>query len=179
LATFIEDILHEFRRHKGLADRAMAGLNDQQFFERPGPMVNPVALIVKHLAGNSVSRWTDFLTTDGEKESRDRDGEFLLTDSDTRASLMESWEHGWSTLFDTIEGLSDADLERAVTIRGEPHTVRQALLRGALHVAYHTGQILYLARWLRPDATWLTVPPGASRGIPGRYRSLPGGERLS
>jgi hypothetical protein len=170
--ALIQDLLHEFRRHKALADRAMAGLNDQQFFERPGPMVNPVALIVKHLAGNMASRWSDFLTTDGEKESRDRDAEFLLTDQDTRAALMESWERGWSTLFHTIEGLSDADLGRTVTIRGEPHTACQALLRGALHVAYHTGQILFLVRWLRPDAAWLTVPPGASRGLPGRYRQV-------
>jgi uncharacterized damage-inducible protein DinB len=170
LDTFIDDIQHEFRRHKALADRAMDALNDEQFFERPGPVVNPVALIVKHLAGNMASRWSDFLTTDGEKESRDRDAEFVLTDDDTRGALMTSWERGWSTLFQTIEGLSDADLRRTVTIRGEPHTVRQALLRGALHVAYHTGQILYLARWLRPDAPWLTMAPGTSRGFPGRYR---------
>jgi uncharacterized damage-inducible protein DinB len=167
---FLEDVRHEFRRNKGLVDRAIAELTDEQFFHRPGSLVNPIALIVKHLAGNMVSRWTDFLTTDGEKASRDRDGEFLLTESDTRTSLMDSWERGWSALFDTLAGLEDADLSRTVTIRGEPHSARQALLRGMSHVAYHTGQILYLARLIRPESAWLTVPPGRSQDIPGGYR---------
>ncbi len=167
---FLDDVRHEFRRHKGLACRAMAGLDDDQFFHRPGPLVNPIALIVKHLAGNMASRWTDFLTTDGEKLSRDRDGEFLLTEADTRPQLMAAWERGWSILFDTLDGLTDADLGRTVTIRGEPHSVRQALMRGMTHAAYHTGQILYLARWIRPDSDWLTVPPGRSRDVPGAYR---------
>jgi hypothetical protein len=167
---FLEDVRHEFRRHKGLADRAMAGLDDDQFFQRPGPAVNPIALIVKHLAGNMASRWADFLTTDGEKPGRDRDGEFFLNEADTRANLMASWERGWSTLFDTLAVLTDADLGHTVTIRGEPHSVRQALLRGMDHVAYHTGQVLYLARWIRPEGDWLTVPPGRSRGLPGAYR---------
>ena len=167
---FLEDVRHEFRRHKGLADRAMAGLDDDQFFHRPGPLVNPIALIVKHLAGNMVSRWTDFLTSDGEKTTRDRDGEFLLTEADTRAHLMADWERGWSILFDALAGLTDEDLGRTVTIRGEPHSVRQALMRGMTHVAYHIGQILYLARLIRPESDWLTVPPGQSRGLPGAYR---------
>jgi uncharacterized damage-inducible protein DinB len=167
---FLLDVQHEFRRHKGLADRAMAELDDSQFFQRPGELVNPVALIVKHLAGNLRSRFSEFLTTDGEKASRDRDSEFLIAESDTRAALMASWEQGWSTLFDTLAGLKDSDLDRTVTIRSEPHTVRQALLRSMTHVAFHTGQILYLVRWLRPDSGWLTVPPGQSRGVHGAYR---------
>lgn len=168
--TILSDLRHEFLRHKGLVDRAVAQLDDQEFFQRPGAQVNPVALIVKHLAGNLASRWTDFLTTDGEKPSRDRDGEFLLTDQDTRANLTEAWERGWRILFDTLDGLRDADLEKSVTIRGEAHTVRQALLRGMTHVAYHAGQVLYLVRMLRPQSPWLTVPPGQSRGVPGTYR---------
>jgi uncharacterized damage-inducible protein DinB len=167
---FLDDVRHEFRRHKGLAARAMTGLDDDQFFHRPGPLVNPIALIVKHLAGNMVSRWTDFLTTDGEKPDRDRDGEFLLTDADTRSHLMAEWERGWSTLFATLDGLEEADLGRTVTIRGEPHSARQALMRGMTHVAYHTGQILYLARLIRPESDWLTIPPGRSRAFPGQYR---------
>jgi uncharacterized damage-inducible protein DinB len=167
---FLADVRHEFLRHKGLADRAMAQLDDQEFFRRPGAHVNPVALIVKHLAGNLVSRWTDFLTTDGEKASRDRDGEFVLTEQDTRPNLLAAWERGWGVLFDTLAGLSDADLEKSVTIRGESQTARQALLRGMSHVAYHTGQVLYLSRLLRPESPWLTVPPGQSRGVPGNYR---------
>jgi uncharacterized damage-inducible protein DinB len=170
---FLADLRHEFRRHKGLAERAMAQLDDQDFFRRPGEQVNPVALIVKHLAGNMASRWTDLLTTDGEKPSRDRDGEFLLTDEDTRENLMAAWERGWGLLFDTLTGLTDADLPATVTIRGEAHSVRQALLRGMSHVAYHTGQVLYLVRLFRPNSAWLTIAPGQSRGVPGGYRRLP------
>ncbi len=124
-----EDLLFELRRYKDLADRAMAQLDDQGFFLRPAEQVNPVALIVKHLAGNLVSRWTDFFTIDGEKPGRDRDGEFLLTEPDSRASLLEAWERGWAALFATVEGMQDTDLDRSVTIRGEAMTARQALLR--------------------------------------------------
>src|SRR5262245_44561556 len=106
----LPDLLFEFRRHKDLADRAMAQLDDRAFFERPGAHVNPVALIVKHLAGNLDSRWTEFLTTDGEKPSRDRDREFLVAEHDTRANLMAAWERGWAILFDTIQGLKPSDL---------------------------------------------------------------------
>src|SRR5262249_2440446 len=130
--------------------------------------VNPVALIVK-LAGNLASRWTEFLTTDGEKASRDRDGEFRLTAQDTRPNLLAAWERGWLALFDTLQSLGDADLGRSVTIRGEEHTVRQALLRGLTHAAYHTGQILYVVRLLRPESPWLTVPPGQSSKDGGAY----------
>src|SRR5262249_36262228 len=112
----------------------------------------------------------DFLTTDGEKPSRDRDGEFLLTEHDTRPNLLAAWERGWAVLFDTLAGLSDSDLEKSVTIRGERQTARQALLRGLSHGAYHTGQVLYLSRLLRRESPWLTVPPGQSRGVPGNYR---------
>jgi uncharacterized damage-inducible protein DinB len=168
--AFLADLQHEFVRHKGLADRALAQLDDEEFFRRPGTVVNPVALIVKHLAGNMVSRWTDFLTTDGEKTSRDRDGEFLLAEQDTRPNLLAAWERGWEVLFATLAGLSDADLDRSVTIRGESQTVRQALLRGMSHVAYHTGQVLYLVRLWRPESPWLTIAPGQSRGFPGSYR---------
>jgi uncharacterized damage-inducible protein DinB len=173
MSDLLADLTHEFRRHKSLADRALAALDDQDFFRRPAEHVNSVALIVKHLAGNLVSRWTDFLTSDGEKPNRDRDREFILMDQDTRTTLLTAWERGWQALLDTVAGLSAADLERTVTIRGEGHTVRQALLRGATHIAYHTGQILYLVRLLRPDSAWLTVAPGQSKGLPGTYRQLP------
>lgn len=159
----IADFKHEFCRYRGLAEAAMGHLDDGQFFQRPGPQVNPMALIVKHMAGNLASRWSDFLTSDGEKPSRQRDQEFVLGEADTRAALMAAWQHGWSVLLATLDGLCDADLERSVTIRGEPHTVRQALLRGVNHAAYHAGQVLYLARLLRPDAPWLTIAPGGSR----------------
>jgi hypothetical protein len=169
MADLLADLRHDFRRHKDLADRAMAHLDDREFVRRPADHVNPVALIVKHLAGNLASRWTDFLTTDGEKASRDRDGEFLLTEQDTRASLLAAWERGWKALFDTLEGLRESDLDKSVTIRGESHRVTQALLRGLSHAAYHTGQILYLVRLWRPDSPWLTVAPGQSRKVRGGY----------
>jgi uncharacterized protein YndB with AHSA1/START domain len=163
MSDLLADLAREFRRHKDLADCALAQLDDDAFFRRPAEHVNPPALIVKHLAGNLVSRWTDFLTSDGDKPTRDRDGEFTLTDQDSRAALMAAWERGWQTLFATLAGLGDADFSRVVTIRGEPHTVFQALVRNLDHAAYHTGQILYLARLLRPDGAWLTIPPGQSR----------------
>jgi len=169
MEDLLADLRYEFRRYKDLADRAMTQLDDQQFFRRPADHVNPVALIVKHLAGNLASRWTDFLAADGEKASRDRDGEFLLTEQDTRASLLAAWEHGWKALFDTLESLGETDLDKSVTIRGESHRVPQALLRGLSHVAYHTGQLLYLVRLWRPESPWLTVPPGQSRKVGGAY----------
>ena len=165
----LANLRHEFQRYKDLADRAMVHLDEQEFFRRPAASVNPVALIVKHLAGNLVARWTDFLASDGEKASRDRDGEFLLTEQDTRSNLLTAWQRGWKALFDTLQSLGDQDLDKSVTIRGESHTVRQALLRGLTHAAYHTGQILYLVRLWRPQSPWLTVAPGESRKDGGVY----------
>jgi len=166
----ISDIAHEFRRHKNLADRAMSALNDEAFFRRPAEQVNSVAIVVKHLAGNLLSRWTDFLTTDGDKDTRDREGEFVIGPQDSRSQLLEQWEVGWSTLLGTVDSLKDGDLGKTVTIRGEPHSVRQALLRGLTHVAYHVGQITYLSRLYKPDAPWLTIAPGQSRSHKPNYR---------
>lgn len=173
MSDFLTDVRYEFGRYKGLADKALSTLSDEAFFHRPGGPrneVNPVALIVKHLAGNMASRWTDFLTTDGEKPDRNRDGEFLLGEADTREHLMAAWERGWAILFTTIDSLGESDLSRTITIRGEGQTARQALLRGIAHVAYHVGQLLYLARLLKPDSPWLTIAPGQSKGFPGAYR---------
>jgi uncharacterized damage-inducible protein DinB len=169
MPQLIEDAVHEFRRHKSLADRAMAHLEDQDFFRRPAAHVNPIALIVKHLSGNLRSRWTDFLISDGDKPDRDRDQEFQLTDQDTRANLLAGWERGWQAVFDTLATLDENDLQKTVKIRGEAHTAQQALLRGLTHAAYHTGQIMLLARLFKPDAPWLTIAPGASATHPARY----------
>ena len=163
MSTLISDLTHDFRKHKGFADRAIATLPDDAFFKRPGEAVNPIALIVKHLAGNLQSRWTDFLTTDGDKPTRDRDGEFTLMPADTRTTLLAAWEQGWAALLATLAGLTDADLGKTIAIRGEPHTVQQALLRGLSHTAYHVGQIAYVARLLKPDAPYITIPPGQSK----------------
>jgi hypothetical protein len=173
MSTLIADLTHEFRSQKSYADRAIAGLPADAFFQRPAEAVNPIALIVKHLAGNLRSRWYDFLTSDGEKPTRDRDAEFVLGPDDTQAGLMAAWERGWGTLFDSLAGLTDADLGKTITIRGEPHTARQALLRGLSHAAYHVGQIMYVARLLHPNAPYQTIPPGKSKEMGGGYFKRP------
>jgi hypothetical protein len=167
---FIVDSLHEFRRYKRLAEDALVELLDGEFFRRPAAHVNSPAVILKHLTGNLRSRWTDFLTTDGEKPDRNRDGEFEIGGEESRERLMSAWDEGWAALLNSVGELRGDDLARRVTIRGEEHSVQQAMLRALNHVAYHVGQILYLVRWMRPDAKWLTVPPGGSRGLPGSYR---------
>jgi len=169
MGDLLADVRYEFLRSKGLADQAMAQLDEQEFFRRPAEHTNPIAVIVKHLAGNLASRWTDFLTGDGESAGRNRDGEFLLNERDTRSSLLAAWDDGWKALFDTLDRLQESDLDKFVTIRGERHSVPQALLRGLSHEAYHTGQILYLVRLWRPDGTWLTIAPGQSRAARGGY----------
>jgi len=156
-------VTHEFARHRTLAERAMEVLGDEQFFHRPAPTVNPVALIVKHMAGNLRARWSDPFGGDGEPASRNRDGEFELAPTDTRESLMSAWDASWTTLESTVASLRAEDLDRTIPIRGEPHTMAQALMRGATHASYHVGQILYVARLLAPDSPYLTAAPRALR----------------
>ena len=145
MENFLADVRHEFRRYKLLADSAMSSLGSEEFFRRPAPHVNSVAIIVKHLAGNLASRWTDFLTTDGEKPWRNRDDEFVDT-FESRAELLECWERGWACLLGALKGLKPEDLERTVLIRGEPHSVPLALERSLGHTCYHVGQIVQVAR---------------------------------
>jgi uncharacterized damage-inducible protein DinB len=170
MEAFIADIHHEFQRHKSLAEGAMTQVDDEAFFRRPGEAVNSIAIIVKHLGGNLLSRWTDFLTTDGEKQSRNRNGEFVVEPQDSRAALMQQWEAGWAAVLGTIDTLQEADLAKKVAIRGEPHTVEQALMRGLTHVTYHVGQIAYLSRLWNPSGKWLTIAPGQSGGHKAAYR---------
>lgn len=170
MEAFLQDSLHEFRRYKSLAENALAELSDDDFFHRPAAHVNSPAIIVKHLAGNLQSRWNDFLATDGEKPSRDRDGEFEISGDESRETLMAAWDAGWTALFGSLGELGSDNLRISVMIRGEAHSVHQAILRASSHVAYHVGQIMYLVRWMRPDATWQTAPPGGSRGLSGSYR---------
>lgn len=143
--SYVEDSLAIFRQYKGLGERAMAQVNDEQLFLALDEEANSIAIIVKHMAGNMCSRWTDFLTTDGEKPSRNRDCEFV-DPAATRAALLEQWENGWSTLFGALEPLTDADLTRTVLIRGEAHSVMQAINRQIAHYAQHVGQIVLLAK---------------------------------
>jgi uncharacterized damage-inducible protein DinB len=160
--SYIEDSLVIFRLNKKLAEGAMAQLSDEQLFAALDDEMNSVALIVKHMTGNMRSRWTDFLTTDGEKPDRNRDTEFVDPPA-TRAALLEAWEAGWKCVFTALEPLTDADLGRTITIRGEAHSVMQAVNRQVGHYAYHTGQIVFLAKHLA-GTKWksLSVPRNKS-----------------
>ena len=159
---YLEDAVKVFRGQKKLADGAAVQLSDEEFFRAIDAESNSVALIMKHMAGNMRSRWTDFLTSDGEKPDRHRDSEFAAEGED-RAAVLERWEAGWQTLFDTLASLKGVDLMRTVTIRGEPHTVVSAVNRQLSHYGQHTGQIVFLAKHLRSSA-WktLSIPRGES-----------------
>jgi hypothetical protein len=160
---YLEEIRRQFRGHKRMAEAAMAQLEDKDFFITIDPESNSIAILVKHIAGNARSRFTDFLTTDGEKPDRFRDREFELTGETSRTEVMRWWEQGWSIVFATLDGLKPDDLLRTVTIRQEPHTVLQALGRALAHYAQHIGQIVFLAKHLR-SSEWkmLSIPRGKS-----------------
>lgn len=159
---YLDDSIRSFRNYKKLADRAIEQLSEEEFFAVIDPESNSIAVIVKHIAGNLHSRWKDFLTTDGEKPDRNRDTEFEMLD-DTRESLIAFWESGWKTLFDAIEPLSEEDFSKTVTIRGEPHSVVEAINRQLTHYSYHVGQIVFLAKHLRStDWKTLSVPRNRS-----------------
>jgi len=156
--SYVEDAKAIFRQYKKLAEGAMAQVTDEGLLANLDPEMNCIAQIVKHMAGNMRSRWTDFLTTDGEKPTRNRDSEFEQPPV-SRAELMALWEEGWSCVFSAIEPLTDADLARTVTIRGEAHSVMQAINRQVAHYASHCGQIIFMAKHLQ-SANWkcLSVP---------------------
>jgi len=160
---YLDEIHRQFRGHKRMAESAMAQLDDQEFFSAIDPESNSVAIIAKHIAGNARSRFTDFLTTDGEKPDRFRDREFEMNKETTRAEVMRLWEERWNIVFGTLESLKAEDLQRTITIRQEPHTVLQALNRALAHYAQHIGQIVFLAKHLR-SAQWktLSIPRGKS-----------------
>src|SRR6266404_1639020 len=145
--AYLEDVILSFRKQKQYAEQAFRQVeSEEDFFKKPGEHSNSIALIIKHVAGNLASRWTDFLTTDGDKPWRNRDAEFHITETDTRTNLLTAWEAGWKALFDTLAGLAEADLLKLVTIRGEEHSVFQVIHRSLTHTAYHAGQIVYLSR---------------------------------
>ena len=160
--SYLEDSIAVFRQYKTLAERAMAQITDDQLCAVLDPEMNSIALIVKHLAGNMRSRWTDFLTSDGEKPNRNRDSEFVEPPA-TRQDLMRIWEDGWTRLFNALTPLTEADLSRKVTIRGEPHSVMQAINRQLAHYASHCGQIVFLAKHLQHEH-WksLSIPRNKS-----------------
>ena len=164
LAThYLDEARRQLRGHKRMGEGAMSQLEDQDFFVTLDPETNSVAILVKHLAGNMRSRFTDFLTSDGEKPDRFRDREFEVTRATTRAEVMNWWEQGWACVFAALEPLEPEDVMRVVTIRGEPHTVLQAINRQIAHYAQHIGQIVLLAKHLR-SKEWktLSIPRGRS-----------------
>jgi hypothetical protein len=165
VTSFVAEARDRFAKLRATAEGALAQVDDAAFFALPEPSgeTNSIALVVKHVAGNARSRWTDFLTSDGEKPDRHRDTEFELAGDDSRAALMAAWARGWQALDDALAPLGPADLERTITIRGEPHTVLQALVRQLVHYGQHVGQIVLLARIAR-GAEWrtLSVPRGGT-----------------
>ncbi|MGC1686893.1 MAG: DUF1572 domain-containing protein [Candidatus Acidiferrales bacterium] len=160
--SYIQDSLSLFRYYKRLAERAMEQAPDDALFASLDAESNSIAVIVKHMSGNMRSRWTDFLTSDGEKPDRNRDTEFE-TPPTTRGELLEKWEEGWGYLFAALEPLGDEDTARTVTIRSEPHSVMQAINRQVAHYSYHIGQIVFLAKHFA-GGNWraITVPRGKS-----------------
>ena len=160
--AIIDGALTAFRANKGWADKAVEQLPDEKLHIALDPNTNSIAVIMKHVAGNLLSRWTDFLTTDGEKPWRNRDDEFVDAFT-SRSELMEFWNCGWQRLFESLRSLSAADLGKMVTIRGEPHTVPLAIQRSLAHCGYHAGQIVLISRILAGDNwTTITIPRGAS-----------------
>ncbi|MCS7462193.1 DUF1572 domain-containing protein [Paenibacillus doosanensis] len=162
-ALFLEESIQAFHSMKKLADRAMAQLGEEQFHVTLDDESNSLEIMILHMHGNMLSRWTDFLTADGEKPSRDRDGEFEAKGLG-REKLLELWEEGWCTLFRALEGLTPGDTTRNVTIRGEAHTVVKAIQRQVSHYGYHVGQIVFLSKHLASNH-WqtLSIPRGQSR----------------
>lgn len=168
--SYLEDSITLFEQYKKLAERAMEQISEEQLFAALDPEMNSIAVIVKHLAGNMISRWTGFLTSDGEKPDRDRDAEFE-NPPQTRQALMELWNRGWACVFSALEPLTDADMNRTITIRGEAHSVLQAMNRQLGHYAYHVGQIVFLAKHFQSER-WksLTIPRGQSKQFTERVR---------
>lgn len=167
---YLEEVRRQMRGYKRMGEGAMNQLEQQQFFVTLDPESNSVAIIVKHLAGNMRSRFTDFLTSDGEKPDRFRDREFEITGSTTRAEVMQWWEQGWKHVFDAIDPLTPQDVMRTVTIRGEPHTVLQAINRQIAHYADHVGQIIFLSKHLK-SKDWKTL--SIARGKSEEFKTAP------
>lgn len=163
MTSYVRDSLSLFAYYKKLAERAMEQISDEEFFRTLDAESNSVAILVKHMAGNMRSRWTDFLTTDGEKPDRNRDSEFIA-ESSSRADYMRAWNDGWQRVFSALEPLNDSNLSRKITIRGEPHSVMQAINRQIAHYAHHIGQIVFLCKHFR-STEWktLSVPRGKSQ----------------
>ena len=172
-AEFLTDALRNFRSYKKLAEDALAQVNDDEIFRLLDPEANSIAIIIKHMAGNMGSRWTDFLTTDGEKPNRHRDQEFEIAPGTTRTQVMQWWEDGWECVFRAINPLKPDDLTRKVLIAGREHSVLQAISRQLLHYAGHVNQIVLLAKHFR-GASWksLSIPKGKSEAFAREFEKV-------
>jgi hypothetical protein len=169
-ALYLDEAFRSLRGMKRQADSAMEQLSDEQFFAAIDAESNSIAVIVKHITGNMRSRFTDFLTTDGEKPDRNRDQEFIVDATASRAALMQTWEHYWQLVLDTVKGLNSESLLREVTIRNEPHSVLRAINRQVVHYSLHIGQIIFLAKHLKgTEWTSLSVPRGQSDAVNAAY----------
>jgi hypothetical protein len=161
--SYLDDSLTLFRYYKKLGDGALRQVSDEGLNATIGADMNSIAVIVRHLAGNMKSRWTDFLTSDGEKPFRDRDAEFEDPQLDRKA-LLDMWEEGWACVFTALEPMTEASMHQTITIRGEKHSVMQAINRQMGHYAYHIGQIVLLAKYLAGDQwSTLSIPRGDSK----------------
>lgn len=160
--TYLRDIIRTYRNYKALGEKALAQVPDAHMHTELDANSNSVAVIVKHVAGNLRSRFQEFLTADGEKPDRNRDGEFEMAERASRAEILRWWEEGWATALASIESLRGEDLDRTITIRAEPFAVVEALNRSVAHTAYHVGQIVYLARHFAGDWKSLSIPKGMS-----------------
>ena len=163
IENYLKDAIECFRSYKELAEKAMAQVSDEEFFHAIDAEANSIATIVKHIGGNLRSRWTDFLTSDGEKADRQRDSEFVA-DDDMRDGLMRFWENGFRILFDSLLSLTAEDLGKIVQIRGEDHTVVKAVNRAMMHTASHIGQITFLAKHFR-SADWETLSIAKNKSV--------------
>lgn len=161
--NYFEDAVASLKNYKKLADKAIAQLKDDEFFVTLDDEANSVAVIMKHMAGNMFSRWTDFLTSDGEKPDRNRDMEFVIGPETTKDDVLDYWERGWACVFAAIEPLKLEDFEKTVSIRGESHTIVMAINRQLMHYSYHIGQIVFLAKHFR-STQWnsLSIPRNKS-----------------
>ena len=153
---YLADAISSLRAYKKLAEKAIAQLKDGEIFRTLDEEGNSIAVIMKHMAGNMFSRWTDFLTTDGEKPNRNRDMEFVIEEETTQQDVVDYWERGWQVVFAALEPLTAEDLMRKVSIRGEEHTVLQAINRQLMHYPNHIGQIIFLAKHFR-SSEWNTL----------------------
>jgi len=169
---YLDDALQRFRDYKQLAERAFAQISDEEFFRTLDEESNSIAINMKHIAGNMISRWTDFLTTDGEKPERNRDLEFVMLPETSKNDMLAYWERGWQCVFEAVEPLKPEDLMRTIRVRGQDHTVVQAINRQLAHYAYHVGQIVFLAKHFK-SGEWqsLSVPKNRSAEFNAQFQN--------